>query len=442
MKLLIQSLALGSACLAAASVAAGQIDAIQAVEQTTPELERGAGVGGAVPPAAGEQRTARQAARAALDEMGLAAGYDPVHDRFVTVGASNIPADPSHPSFGSLRSVAFREAVLDASRKLVDYLGVAVQTRVERVLSTPTSISLGVVSEAGTQLDEVSSLVQQEAERLLAERQGLSVGEAVREVLARAEFQDAIQVAAAAEAAGMQVLQSFESLPAGSPGAVAVIGMVSPGSRAMAAALLGQGEVPAGAPKFAVDAWVRALPAETLLYTHGVLQRRDENGELTLVAFGQATPEAHVGLLVDAAYEEARLDALQSLREFVGFAVVQSASRERAVDLEAYRSGAERVRQQFRSTKDLQSSIRGVAASVQLLGVTDLHEWSTVHPLAAAAGSETPTVGVVLAWKPSSALNAAALREAGAEPADDAQPEAPAPRPGGGGSGARGDIED
>lgn len=398
--------------------------------------------------------TARQMAYRELDEDGLSVGYDPEFDRIIVVGAAPIAGDPSSPHFGELRSVAFHTAMLDAQRAMTEFIEVAVRTRIERTFESPESASKGLNAENGTPVDQIAEKAMSEAEAFLRYGSEEDRAAVIERVLARSEFKDAVTIAAASEFSALQVYSSYEQNPKDAPGTVSVICISSPTTRSMAQAVMGQASVPASAPRIPVGKWLRELDQQNLLSTHGVLMRRDEHGELNLLAFGQSTARGNVAMLLDVAYEEARLDAMQTLRQFVALDFQSQAGRERtlttsAFEAKALAAEAAAIRERFEGTSSLSMSVKGLAESLKIHGVTPVHTWRAVHPDAAAAGNDRPTVGVVLGWKISS-KDAAKSLVSGSSPAEgQGTTEAAGPANGAGKSprkskgkkGVKGDIE-
>lgn len=189
-----------------------------------------------------------------LRAAGLRPGFDPKKELYVIVGQASIAAEPSQANFGIMRQAAFQAAMLDATRSHADFLGVEVATRIESHLRSPLETSIASAAAEERQARRLSALAFEQAENFIQNRhkshesgaasasQPMSEEEAkevVEEVLNSKEMKAAIQVAAAAEVASIQVWRAFEDSGNGREGSVAVVCISSKGSRAMVEAMLG-----------------------------------------------------------------------------------------------------------------------------------------------------------------------------------------------------------
>jgi hypothetical protein len=225
------------------------------------------------------------------------------------------------------------------------------------------------------------------------------------ELIASQQFTAAKGLAARTEAAGMRALVTFEAIPEGKQGSIAVIGYVSKGSKEMAKAMLGKGSgvVRLDKKKEPIGDWLNTLDGSTLLFSHGVLSRYDENGQLWLIAFGQSTPEFDDEDMADIARDEAVLNALGAMRSFAGEAITMDKRKSTSLNMNTFAAEGRKTTKEFDDSSNYKSSTSAVAAALKLPGCQPLRRWEYVHPLTIAAGYETPTVGVVYGWNVSSA---------------------------------------
>ncbi len=226
-------------------------------------------------------------------------------------------------------------------------------------------------------------------------------------------FRDTIEVAARTEAAGMLSLVTFEAIPKGKDGSIAVIGYISKSSKEMALAILNKAPkvVREDKKKESVFDWVDALTPSTLLFSHGVLSRYDENGELWLIAFGQSTPESADEFEADIALEMAETNAMGALRSFAGEAVTLNRRKDTALNTVAYRGLNRTVSKDVTNSGSYYRAMSAVAEDLTLVGALTLRSWDCVHPQMSAAGFDIATCGVVYGWNVSNKDAAHALGE-------------------------------
>lgn len=393
----------------------------------------------------------------------------------VFVGKSSLPCGSEDPKFDECRRQAFDEAMLRAKNELAEYLSMQVaasmsrlymegdvvkqlaQARAAEVAQQPGMVEkLALLANSyideqlkarGVQFGEENA-ARDEAER---QKQVELARKEAEQLLSSKEFRSAVQTAARAEVSALQAYRTFEYLAPGTKGSIAVVAVYSERSGQLQRALLGQGDPPSGAPKQSITDWARAQGAERLLYTFGTQPRVNENGELVLVAFGQATPIGNSEDQLDAAEDIAKLKAVEHARFYLGEMVLADKQQVQASRLKGFSDNTST----YESQSSFRSAVESEAKSLGMEGGLKAWRWKMRHPL-----SNKTTVGVVYVFSVSEALAAnklgAAFRAAGgaaggpglstkrpaAPPAATAPkaPEAPGrPRSGNTGTGAEGD---
>jgi hypothetical protein len=228
----------------------------------------------------------------------------------------------------------------------------------------------------------------------------------VRQIADSASFKNIAKATAAERCTAIKVLASFEQNPASGQGSVGVVTVYTRKLHEIADAVVSGNYmlVPRGEPGIPID---QHIPSDlrTKLATFGTQLVRDERGEYVLLSFGQAQPTSNSQQGKDFAYRTARLHAQMQLRLFLGTEVYSHNMMAAAEQSTVFDDG--QVEATFNSEKS--SSIKAVAESLPIRGVAEVDSWETLHP-----ANNAPVVGVVMAWKASSAQIAGALRDANA----------------------------
>ena len=343
---------------------------------------------------------------------------------FVSVGYGEIQAPLDSRNYIGSRVIAYDKAMLSAKQKMVEYLGLAISTETElsytegdlgaaAVRDNPSEGDFDAttpriaVSKASSMMGKFHKLFKAKLDSALREEgvdpdaeDKAAAAKAAKKLLASEQYRKMTHSLARAQVTGMQVCCSFESVPAGKKGQIGVVAIWSPKLQAMAESMSNGGRLPSGVAKTRIE---EQIPADTttLLSTFGVQQKINENGNLVLVSFGQAAAATQSSMAVEAAYEKAKLNALEGLRAFAGETVAVAGDMTQAESFEEF----ERAADEYEDLSAYRKKIRAVADKMIVSGVTTVKRWECEHPLA-----KRKAYGVVLAWSPEQANNARQLR--------------------------------
>ena len=317
-------------------------------------------------------------AEAWLDKMGVTTGYDPNRDLYIsqaTVAISSIQS----------RDADFEKALLSAKASLAEYLSAEIMTAAQSTTGDNSTIARNI-------LDEINGV-------------GIESGEK-GEILLHNNFSSIVAVHASAAVSGMRTLCVFESSESATEGYMTIIASISKNSLMMAAALTGKGIGVSDESKKreSLKDWLSALKAEddTLLYSQGVLQRYDENGELWLISFGQSTPK-YKGIpeLKMQARDMAATSAQGYIRTFAGENITSQKALAKCTSVTAYVDTEGEVNRDVEANDSFKKAIDSEGASLKLSGITLLGRASIRHPL-----SRVDTEIMVYQWSVSSFRNA------------------------------------
>jgi len=334
-----------------------------------------------------------KAAEDSLKANGFVEGYNKKADRFVAIGVGSLgevkveedPDTTDLEKFARMRFAAFQIAMASAKQRLAEFVAAEISSSVKTAYSEPDVGAQQVAAVPGAA--RVKELLDKAA------------GEPAKRaaVLASDEFASAVKVVAIQEIGGLQSFQTFEQVDAGGKvGTIVVIAMLSPNSKKVQAAMLGRGGMAKGESQGSVADWIAAVEAEgRLMFTQGVVQRVNENGEVTLVAFSQASPKLNNRRSLDIAANKAKVQAQQMLRQFAGELVASDVGRTVAYSLKDYADGS----QDYLDNSTFQTRVAAVAKDLLLPGNALVKTKYDTYP---ATG--VPIATVAVEWNVSNAL--------------------------------------
>ena len=357
---------------------------------------------------------------------------------FVAVGVGTIAARRDSGGYVSSRYNAFQKAFLAAQKDMVQFLEADVSAAVASSYSEPsaareqerldTLMREGMTLEAAkAQVGALSADIEEyaqfqsgataatQAEKLLRfeihnalRERGFDPNQPVDQqqlasILTQEQFQSAVRIVANSRVAGLQAFKIFEVLPEGNQGQIGVVAIFSDRLHNLANALFtgNYDLVPEGAPRKPLKEQI-PLDEKALLSTFGVTAKVDENGQLALVAYGQAGAKTESSRSLSAAEEKARVAAIAQIRFFAGAMVKtleETASSETMMELS---SGIVDVV----TDESYEEKIEVFAGPMKISGLKTIHRWNTKHPLTGHF-----IAGQVVAWQPSSAQLAKEMKQ-------------------------------
>jgi hypothetical protein len=342
-------------------------------------------------------------------------------DDYYVLGRADLAGGPDSPDFDQYLFFAFTEAMLDAKKNLAEMMSAEIESQVDmiqkggsKVFDTKEDGSRSISNSAAriALTEEARKLEPEILAKLKAEGKDVNDPGVKREaeveafkasaskVKATASFQNAAKTIARAESAGLFAKNCFVSTKG--KGDVAVVCKLTPRATEMVKAILGTGPAPTGNAKEPISDWASAAGDENLAAMFGVQPRADENGNICLVAFGQASPEEDNSVMNRQARSRAKLLAQQALRQYAGEMVTTATM---ANDKLSVAIMAENLK---RTTSDsaFQEEVSAVAEKLSITGIQTAYQWEGDHPL-----SGKKTYGVVLYWNLSNSQDANQLRQ-------------------------------
>lgn len=329
---------------------------------------------------------------------------------YVAVGYGVIQAPLENRGYADSRVNAYNKAMLDAKSKMAEYLGIAIRTETEHDYAEGNFGGNEAAEQDESSITaKLKRLIVAKIDKALRE-EGLDPDKAEREALERAAkkqlnsdfYKKVISTAAKAEITGMQVMCSFEGVPAGGKGQIGVVAIWSPKLQAMAQSISRGTKLPAGVGKRPIKDQI-PNDKKVLLSTFGVQQKIDEDGNLVLVAFGQAGAVSESPQSANAARNKAKMQAMAAIREFAGETVAVTTDAMNAESVEEFENAAA----SYEDVSAYSQKIKAVAETLKISGIATVKNWESKHPLTGRM-----VYGTVCSWSPQQAAKAQAMKGA------------------------------
>ena len=223
---------------------------------------------------------------------------------FVFVGDGEISANRDNKMIHDARSAAFNEAFIEAKTNFVKTLGL----NTARELSSKTyenlmpdtmaedAIKTAVGTDTGS-YDKLKKLISVKLDSALKEEgYDPSMADAEKEaikkkVLRSREITNLFTATAQSMVSGFQSYKIFEKSKAGERGSISVVALWSPKLNQLAQAIKsGSTNVPKGTAQKPIEEQLKLDDPNSLLASFGTKMYVNENGNLVLVSYGQASP--------------------------------------------------------------------------------------------------------------------------------------------------------
>ena len=223
---------------------------------------------------------------------------------FVFVGDGEISANRDNKMIHDSRSAAFNEAFLDAKKNYVKSLGL----EITRELSSKTYENLmpdtmaedAIKTAVGTDtssFDKLKKLISVKLDSALKEEgynpemADAEKEEIKKKVLRSREITNLFTASAQSMISGFQSYKIFEKSEAGQRGSITVVALWSPKLNQLAQAIKsGSTNVPKGTAQKPIEEQLKLDDPNSLLASFGTKMYVNENGNLVLVSYGQASP--------------------------------------------------------------------------------------------------------------------------------------------------------
>ena len=356
---------------------------------------------------------ARSSAEDFVVSKGWEIGFN-ADGRYVAVGSSSIAGSPSDKNFQTSRRIAFQKAMLEAKTEIVKQFSLEISSKLEYALTEPSEFEREEAKKAAAAiepsiLDKLRTLAHRKLDKEL-EKEGVTKEalpeEEVKGLLNTEDFKKVTEQVARAQVGALVVSKIFEQ-----DGEIAVVAYYSDKTKLLAGAINGTGACPKGKPRKngSIAEWVRGLKVGTQLYpAMGVQLTTDEDGNIAILSYGQATAKSTSKTSAKAAFAKATANADADIRSFAGEAVAFAQIDKEMQSNKEFDNGT------FESETDtsLNQRISAVADKLKITGITTLRTWNFVDKR-----SGTGVYGVVRMWSMKTSARANDARESMADAA-------------------------
>jgi hypothetical protein len=363
---------------------------------------------------------------------------------FAAKGIATISVDRSKPGFVLSREIAFQKALLEAKKELLTYLETTISADLEKEFSEPSTKRQEIAFEdakiQGIELqtadvtektfgsdlanyansltdgafdksvaafaDAGDKLLKVEVSKKLIDK-GLDPSQPIdkqvlKEIMGAESFKRSIRAVSKSRISGIQVYKTFEALPPGQDGEIAVVIIQSKRTQQLAASIF------SGNSKLAPGAVMgkplrQQIPRDkkVLVGTFGAKFVKDDKNQWCLLSYGQAQPRSKKQRYVNSAMKKAKLNAMAMIRQFAGEMAQSEETKEDSENMTDFVGGT----QEIELNEDYVEKIKTSAAAKNISGMRTVKSWNVKHPLTGQM-----IAGNVVSWCPSSSDSAKKLK--------------------------------
>lgn len=326
------------------------------------------------------------------------------------IGAATTARPSNMPGFVNSRNVAYAIAEMTAKMNLLRLAGEQISSG--RGFQLVEDIVEGEDPDAkqkASLLEKAAKLVDKSIDKAL-EALGVSqseikaMNEDKKKAVYEQNFNQTVRSLVAGMVKGCAVVRIAEGESGNNDYQVAVCLKYSPKFQSFASAIQnGGGKVPTGGGKSSKNT-IMTMPESDLLKRMGVWITYDENGKMVVYGFGQQEVRetgARASAATSRAYNQARLQAVNNIKNFVAEDIVANESMQNVEKLREYADGTEA----YFSRQKWEQAVKAKETSLNI-ATEQVRQWKAIHPL-----SNTTVVGYVVAWTPDNAAKANQIKQ-------------------------------
>lgn len=346
-----------------------------------------------------------------LAKQGKALGVINDDGSIYVIGAATTARPSNMPGFINSRNVAYSIAELTAKMNLLRMAGEQISSgRGFQLLEDIVEGEDPDAKDKASMLEKAARLADQSMDNALAalgvsDEEIRQMNTAKKKAVYEQNFNQTIRSLVAGMVKGCAVVRIAEGESGGDDYQVAVCMKYSPEFQSFASSIQngGCGAISTGAAKSSRDR-IMQMPVSELVMRMGVLVTYNEKGEMVVYGFGQQEVRetgSRQSAAYSRAYSQARLQAINNIKNFVAEDIVANETMESVEKLREYADGSNAY---FSSSKWEQA----VKAKMTTLNIAteQVRQWKGVHPT-----SNTGIAGYVVAWTYSNARQAADLKQ-------------------------------
>lgn len=326
------------------------------------------------------------------------------------IGAATTARPSNMPGFVNSRNVAYAIAEMTAKMNLLRLAGEQISSGrgfqlVEDIIEgeDPDAKKKASLLEKAAKLVDIS--IDKALETLgVPQSEIKAMNEGKKKAVYEQNFNQTVRSLVAGMIKGCAVVRIAEGESGNNDYQVAVCLKYSPEFQSFASAIQhGGGKVPAGARKSSRNT-IMTMPESELLKRMGIWITYDENGKMVVYGFGQQDVRetgTRASAATSRAYNQARLQAINNIKNFVAEDIVANESMKNVEKLREYADGSEA----YFSRQKWEQAVKARETTLNI-ATESVRQWKAIHPL-----SNTTMVGYVVAWTPDNAAKANQIRQ-------------------------------
>lgn len=333
-------------------------------------------------------------------------------DGSIYVVAAATTARPSNmPGFVNSRNVAYSIAELTAKMELLRMAGEQITsgrgfTMIEDIIEGEDPDAKSKAS----MLDKAMKVMDKSLDKALeyvgvSEEEIKEMNQSKKKAVFEQNFNETVKSLVAGMVKGCATVMVAEGDAGGDDYQVAIVMKYSPEYQSLAATIQNNSafQVPVGKVKNSVDKF-KNMSTEKLVGYMGSKVTFNSNGEMVIFGFGQQevrSSSSRQSAAFSRAYSQARLKAVNNVKNFVAEDIVANESLQNIEKLREYDDGE----QAYFSRQKWQQAVEAKESTLNLATV-EIRQWKAKHPI-----SGHDIAGYVVAWTPSAQQQANKLQD-------------------------------
>ena len=335
---------------------------------------------------------------ASLAKQGRAIGTINDDGSIYVIGAATTARPSNMPGFINSRNVAYSIAELTAKMELLRLAGEQISSGrgfqlLEDIVEGEDPDAKGKASI----LEKAAKLVDTSMDKALAalgvsDAEIRAMNEPKKKAVYEQNFNQTIRSLVAGMVKGCAVVRIAEGESGKNDYQVAVCLKYSPEFQSFAAAIQngGRGTIPTAAGKSSRNT-IMTMPESELVKKMGVWITYNEQGQMVIYGFGQQEvreTDSRASAAISRAYSQARLQAVNNIKNFVAEDIVANESMQNVEKLREYADGTNA----YFSRNKWEQAVKAKETTLNI-ATEQVRQWRGVHPT-----SNTTVAGCVVAW--------------------------------------------
>lgn len=356
------------------------------------------------------EETLTKSMTASLSKQGKALNTVNKDGSIFVVGAATTARPSNMAGFVNSRNVAYSIAELTAKMNLLRLAGEQISSgRGFQLLEDIIEGEDPDAKKKASILEKAAKLVDKSMDKAL-EALGVplseikTMNESKKKAVYEQNFNQTIRSLVAGMIKGCAVVRIAEGESGNNDYQIAVCLKYSPEFQSFASAIHngGAGSIPAASGKSSLKT-IMEMPESDLLKRMGVWITYDENGKMVIYGFGQQEVRetgTRASAAYNRAYNQARLQAVNNIKNFVAEDLVATESMQNIEKLSEYADGTNA----YFSRNKWEQAVKAKETTVNI-ATEKVRQWKAVHPL-----SNSNVAGCVVVWSLDNANMAKKLR--------------------------------